>query len=239
MKIEKYLNLERIAAARFPHPLLSALSIASIEFALVLVFLVVPNEKIMGAVQRIFYFHVASAMNAYLMIGILLFASTFYLVTKKHTWDLLAAGSAEIGFVLCSIVLATGMIWGHSAWNTWWRWEPRLVSFLVLWFILFSYVVFRSASNGMPQRARYCSVIGILAALNVPIVIFSIKLLDHSEQLHPEVVADKGLGDVRFVYAFITSTVAVMFLSFWMLAARARQQVLAWHVAEHEQARQQ
>src|SRR5690606_1916510 len=121
-------------------------------------------------------------------------------VTKKHTWDLLAAGSAEIAFVLCSIVLATGMIWGHSAWNTWWRWEPRLVSFLVLWFILFSYVVFRSASSGMHERASYSAVIGILAALNVPIVIFSIKLLDHSEQLHPEVVADQGLGDARYVY---------------------------------------
>jgi len=188
----------------------------------------------MGAVQRIFYFHVATAMNSYLMIGALLFCSAFYLVTKNDLWDMLAASAAEISFVLCSIVLATGMIWGHSAWNTWWRWEPRLVSFLVLWFILFSYVIFRGASKSLYERGTYSAIIGIVSALNVPIVMFSIKLLDHREQLHPEVVAEQGLGDVRFVYTFIAATVAVLFFSLWLFVIRARQQLLDWHIAKHE-----
>ena len=181
------------------------------------VFAVVPNERVMGAVQRIFYFHVGAAMGAYLMIAVLFVASICYLNSRSFKWDALGEAAASVGFVFCSIVLASGMIWGHSAWNTWWRWEPRLVSFLVLWLLLFSYTVLRSFTADSSQRRNFAAVLGILAAVNVPIVIFSIKLLDQAQQLHPEVVAQQGLRDESFVVALVICIAAMLAASLWLL----------------------
>ena len=193
------------------------LAIATVCYALYFIFMVVPNERIMGAVQRIFYFHVASAFISYLMIAVLFVGSVLYLVKKKNYFDLLAASAAEIAFLLCTIVLISGMIWGNAAWNTWWRWEPRLVSFLVLWLILLSYLLLRAFTESHQQQKIFSAVLGILSAINVPIVIYSIKLLEQTEQLHPEVVAKQGLQDSSFIYGLLYSTIALFFLGLWLL----------------------
>lgn len=190
------------------------------------IFMVVPSEQVMGAVQRIFYFHVGSALTAYLMIAVLFVASCFYLSSKKTEWDLLADSSASLAFVFSSIVLATGIIWGHSAWNVWWRWEPRLVSFLVLWLVLFSYIILRSFMQGEAKERVFAAVLGVIAAINVPVVIFSIKLLSHREQLHPEVVAKQGLADPRFGTALLLAVLALSMFSTWLLCLKVVQKIL-------------
>lgn len=194
----------------------------------VMVFTIVPNEAVMGAVQRIFYFHVGAASSSYLTIFLLFVSSVFYLLGRKTAWDMLAQASAEVSLLLCSIVLVTGMIWGHSAWNVWWRWEPRLVSFLVLWLILFSYVVMRGFTGHDTRFRNFAAVVGIISAVNVPIVIFSIKFLNQTEQLHPEVVArEGGLSDERFVWALIISILAMTAVSVWFAIVRFTGLVLA------------
>jgi heme exporter protein C len=207
--IDKLLDPERLTKSVLIK-VLSALSLVGVSLGLYLVFMVVPNEQVMGAVQRIFYFHVASALAAYAVIFILLFASSFYLLTKKDAWDALAEAAATVSLLFCSVVLASGMIWGHSAWNTWWRWEPRLVSFLVLWLILFSYVVLRAFSEDHSRQRSFAAVLGIIAAVNVPIVIVSVKFLSQADQLHPEVVGKQGLKTASFVYALVTCIVAMV-----------------------------
>lgn len=196
---------------------LALLSVSSMMVALYYVFNIVPDEQVMGAVQRIFYFHVGSALSAYIFLFLLFVASAAVLTTRSSWWDTLAYAVGEIAFALCSIVLATGMIWGHSAWNTWWRWEPQLVSFLVLWLVLFSYLVLRRVLAGDPRAGVLSAVVGIVAAINVPIVVFSVKLLVSSETLHPNGVVSQGLRDSRFVVGLLLATVAVMSLSFWIL----------------------
>ena len=192
-----------------------------------MVFMVVPSERVMGAAQRIFYFHVASAMSCYLCVAVLFFSSLAYLANGRSFWDQLAEASAGVALLFASIVLCSGMIWGHSAWNVWWRWEPRLVSFLVLWFLLLSYVSFRPLVEDEVKRRRLSSVLGLIIALNVPLVVFSIKLLSASEQLHPEVVADKGLKEASFVYALLLCTLALSAFAVWMMSLRFRQLSLA------------
>jgi heme exporter protein C len=141
-----------------------------------------------------------------------------YLATRIDAWDALAEAAAVVGLLFCSIGLASGMIWGHSAWNVWWRWEPRLVSFLVLWLILLAYVLQRGFSLSHARQKNFAAVLGILSAVNVPIVIFSIKLLDHTEQLHPEVVAKQGLRDASYLYTFALSNVALLMFAIWLLS---------------------
>jgi ABC-type transport system involved in cytochrome c biogenesis permease subunit len=88
-----------------------------------LIFLVVPNERVMGAVQRIFYVHVGAAFACYAAFGVVLVASVLFLANRSRGADMVGVAAGEVGFLFCTIVLITGMIWGHSAWNTWFRWE--------------------------------------------------------------------------------------------------------------------
>ena len=187
----------------------TAVTTLLVLLSLYLVFFVVPSEATLGPVQRIFYFHVGCAFATYLMIAVIFAGSAWYLVTRSEQADDLARSAGPVACTFCTAVLFSGMIWGHSSWNTWWNWEPRLVSFLVLWLILFSYAIFRLFTKGHERQAEFAAVLGILAAVNVPIVIFSIKLLGQTEQLHPQVIANRGLSDLRFVLAFVLSAVSV------------------------------
>ena len=229
MSVEKYISGETLLGSVWTTKVLPALTVIGICLTHYCVFLVVPNEQVMGPVQRIFYFHVGAAMAAYAMIGVLFVASILYLANRTVQWDFLAESAGAVAFVFCSVVLASGMIWGHSAWNTWWRWEPRLVSFLVLWLLLLSYLLLRSLVADSAKQRNFAAVLGILAAVNVPIVIFSIKLLDQSQQLHPEVVAKQGLRDSSFVYTLILANVSVIVLSIWLMITKLQTVLL-----EHE-----
>lgn len=187
-----------------------------------LVFMVVPNEAVMGAVQRVFYFHVGAALACYGAFGVVFVASLAFLATGSKKADRISAACGEVGFVMCTIVLATGMIWGHSAWNTWFRWEePRLVTFLVLWLIFLSFTVLRNF--GEPNRvASHASVLGILGAASVPLVYVSIKFLPASARLHPEVIERGGLKDPSYWWAFGLSTVALLCLTGYLSWLRYR-----------------
>jgi heme exporter protein C len=195
------------------HSLATVVAFFLVACAQYYVFMVVPNEQVMGAVQRVFYFHVASALACYAAVGVVFVASLTYLATRKDGADLLSVAAGEVGFVLCTVVLATGMIWGHSAWNTWFRWEePRLVTFLVLWLIFLSFTVLRNFGDPA-KTAVHGSVLGILGAITVPIVYVSIKFLPQSARLHPEVIERGGLKDPSYWQAFGLSVVALLALS--------------------------
>ena len=186
------------------------------------IFMVVPNEQIMGAVQRIFYFHVASAFACYAAFFAVFVASVSYLTTRKKNHDIFCVAAGEVGFVLCTIVLITGMIWGHSAWNTWFRWEePRLVTFLVLWLIFLSFTVLRNFGDPA-KTATHGAILGIIGAASVPLVYASIKLLPQSARLHPEVIEHGGLKDPSYWQAFGISVVGMLSLCALLVWARYR-----------------
>ena len=220
MQIEKIISLPFLTRNVWARAIVPGAAFLLVEVSLFVVFAVVPTEQVMGPVQRIFYFHVGAAMSAYLMIAVLFVASLFYLATRKAEWEILGRASAWMGLMLCSIVLVSGMIWGHSAWNTWWRWEPRLVSFLILWLFLLSYNILFSFVQGDQRQGNYGAVLGILIAVNVPIVILSIKFLDHTQQLHPQVIASQGLASPWFVNGLILAMVSLMIFSIWVLALK-------------------
>lgn len=138
-------------------------------FSLNLIFSYADVEKTMLEVQKIFYLHVSAAMTVYLAFGVNFIFSIKYLIKRKSDDDLLAASAAEIGLVFCTIVLLSGPIWAKYAWNTWWTWEARLTSTLVLWLMYIGYFILR---NALPadNRKTYSAVLGIVAFINVPIV---------------------------------------------------------------------
>src|SRR5579859_6874051 len=90
------------------------------------VFIFAPIELTQGAPQKIFYFHVPLAWDAYLAFFFTLAGSVAYLKTSNMRWDVLAYSAAEIGVVFTTLVLISGSIWGKTIWGTWWAWDARL-----------------------------------------------------------------------------------------------------------------
>ena len=114
-----------------PKPLaLKILDVASIVVLGIATYmaLTAPLERVMGAVQKIFYFHVGTAWTA--LLGFI-FAGVFsviYLITKSLKWDRLQVAAIEVSLVFFLITIVLGSIWARPAWNTWWTWDPRLTT---------------------------------------------------------------------------------------------------------------
>lgn len=190
-------------------------------YALYLSFVKAPAERLMGPVQRVFYFHVGSAVAAYCAFAVLLCAALAFLAYRSKLAEVYLRAGSETALLFTTIVLATGMIWGHSAWNTWFRWEPRLVTFLLLWLIALSLVLlWRFAAR--ETAAQHAAVLSILGAVMVPVVVYSIKLLPNMVQLHPEIVENQGLKHPDYYAALFVSMGALVLIQFLFVALRAR-----------------
>ncbi|MGA2602394.1 MAG: cytochrome c biogenesis protein CcsA [Bryobacteraceae bacterium] len=139
------------------------------------VFLIEPDELNQGAIYRIIYIHVPSAMTCATGFFIALCASIGYLWKKDLKYDAVAASVTEVAWVFATIVLVTGSIWGRIAWGIWWAWDPRLTSMLICWLLLVSYLMLRRAVDEPNQRARLCAVLSIFTFTDWIIVWKSIE----------------------------------------------------------------
>ena len=196
---------------QFAFRILLTVAAVTLLYSLHQVFMIVPNERIMGPVQRIFYFHVGSAIACYAGVFGVFVASLWHFATRDPRADSLNKAASEVAFVFATGVLLSGMIWGHSAWNTWFRWEPRLVTFLFLWLLLGSTLVLRSFGD-TERSANHSAVMGILVSISVPLVVFSIRFMPQVAQLHPVVVEQRGLADSRYVTALLWSLASLILL---------------------------
>lgn len=161
--------------------------------ALYMIFMVVPNERTMGEVQRIFYFHVASAMTAFMSFFLVLVGGIGFLVTGKKLWDRMAVATAELGVVFITIVLITGPLWARPVWGHYWVWQDaRLVTSLVLWIYFLVYLFLRRGWSDDPQGLRFAAIIGIVGFLDVPLIYFSVQWWNY---IHPaQVMGPMGGG---------------------------------------------
>jgi heme exporter protein C len=186
--------------------------------ALVAVFVIAPTEVEMGDVQRIFYFHVAAAWTAFLAFFLVFVGSIAYLRTRTLGWDVLAVSAAEIGVVFTTLTLASGSIWARSAWGTWWTWEPRLTTTLMLWLIYVSYLLLRGMVEEPDRRAAFAAVFGIIGFVDVPIVFMSIRWW---RTLHPQVVGTEGFNmETAMLPALFLSVAAFTVVFVYLLLVR-------------------
>ncbi len=163
-----------------------------VPIGLYFAFFYAPLEKIMGLIQKIFYFHVSSAWIGFFAFFITFIMSILYLITKKIIYDDIASASAEIGLIFCTIVIVTGPLWARPTWGVYWTWDPRLTSTLILWFIYVGYVMLRQFMEESQKRAQFSAALGIIGFINVPIVFLSIQWWENT--IHPNVVQKGGGG---------------------------------------------
>jgi heme exporter protein C len=185
-----------------------------------LIFVYAPEEKTMGAVQKVFYAHVASAWIGMLAFAVVFFFSIRYLITRERASSQLALASAEIGTVFITNVLLTGPMWAKPVWNTWWTWDPRLTTTTVMWFMYLAYLILHSG-GASENRRRLAAVYGIIAFINVPIVFFSARWW---RSIHPVVItaAETGLSDLmKITLLFTLGTFTLIYLYFLALRFRS------------------
>jgi len=194
--------------------------------ALVFAWLVVraPIDGAQGVIQKILYVHPACAFAAYAGFGLTAFGGALYLWRGDDAWDRLAAASAEVGVVFCTLVVLTGPIWAKGTWGHWWSWDPRLVVTLVLWFIYLAYMLLRSFTEGDERTARFAAVYGIVGLAAVPLNYAAIDLFG-GRAIHPENLGSGSLGaGMGWPFAAGVATALVAFA--WLLLLRLEVEAL-------------
>ena len=194
-------------------PILIGLGVAAMGNALWFVFEYAPIEARMGVIQKIFYFHVASAWLSYVGYLMAFIGSIVYLYGKGDKADLVAQTGAEIGVLFGLIVVITGPLWARPVWGVWWRWDPRLTTMALTVLVFGAYVVLRSYGGGGEGVRRFAAVLAVFGAPNIYFVHFAVKKW---RGVHPDVV--KGGGLASEMWTAMWFTVAALGLVFWMLA---------------------
>lgn len=184
-------------------------------------FLFAPTDAIQGDVQRIFYIHAPIAIASYLAGGVVALAGVIYLLTRAAIWDVIARCSAEIAVLFTTLMLATGSLWGKPIWGTWWSWDARLTTALILWFIYVGYLMLRSYIAEPERAARYSVVVGVLGALDIPLVHVSVEWW---RTLHPQGIIDSASGlpalPESMLVVFVAGTLTMLLMYGLFLALR-------------------
>ena len=187
--------------------ILDIVSILLLAVAAYLALIYAPEELVMGQVQRVFYFHVATAWTALLGFVAAGAAGIIYLVTKNPKWDIVEVAAVEISLVFFFITIVLGSIWARPIWNTWWTWDPRLTTAAVTELIYVAYFMLREGIEDPDRRARFGAVYTIFGSFSAPITFFAIRLF---RTIHPVVI---GSGDPSAQGTFdMTSRMLVAFM---------------------------
>ena len=164
--------------------------------ALYLVLFYAPREAVMGDVQRVFYFHVSVGWVGGLAFLVTAIAGGIYLARGDHRWDQIALASVEIGLLFTLANIISGSVWARPIWNTWWTWDPRLVTASIMELVYIAYVLLRQGVEDPDRQARFGAVYGIVGFISVPMTFLSIRIF---RTIHPVVI---GSGDPTAMGSF-------------------------------------
>jgi len=197
-----------------------------------------PREAVMGDVQRVFYFHVASGWVGALAFLVAAAAGVIYLARGNRRWDSVGLASVEIGLAFTLANLISGSVWARPIWNTWWTWDPRLVTASVMELVYFAYLLLRQGIEDPNRRARFAAVYAIVGFLSVPLTFLSIRIF---RTIHPVVVGNndptaQGTFDMTppMLQTFLFSLLVFTVLYVALLWHRVRMQSLAEAVEERK-----
>jgi heme exporter protein C len=201
-------------------------------------FIYAPTDAIQGDVQRIFYIHAPMAMIAYVAGGVVALAGLVYLKTRNMFWDVIARCSAEIAVLFTTLVLITGSLWGKPVWGTWWSWDARLTTTLILWFIYVGYLMLRSYIGEPERAARYSVLVGLLGAIDIPLVHVSVEWW---RTLHPQGIIDSASGSPALpgsmLLVFALGTLTMFLLYFLLMGLRVHLELTREAVTRIEEQR--
>lgn len=199
-----------------PSWLMPAVVAAGLFAALYLTFFVAPREATMGEVQRIFYFHVASAFAALIgWVGCAIASLAYLIIVARptqqplaRTIDRLSFALGEVGVLFGAIVLITGPLWAKPVWQVYWTWEPRLVLMLLTQFLFIGYLVLRAYAKQDVAGKKLAAGIAVIGGPAVYLIHVAVELWGGN---HPQVVSGEGGGlqhpDMQLTFAFTVGAI--------------------------------
>ena len=167
--------------------ILDGVTLVLFAIAVGLVFFYAPEEAVMGLVQKVFYFHVATAWVGLLGFMGAMVTGITYLRTSNRKWDVAGMASIEISLVFFLITIIMGSIWARPIWNTWWTWDPRLTTATIVELVYAAYLLLRQGIEDPDRRARFGAVYAILGSISVPLTFLSIRIF---RTIHPVVIGN-------------------------------------------------
>ncbi|MBD3679213.1 MAG: heme ABC transporter permease [Rhodobacteraceae bacterium] len=166
MSIWEYANPKKFMTTTAPVlPWMVALSALCLVVGLVWGFFFTPDDYRQGSTVKIIYIHVPSAMMAINIWAMMLVTSLIWLIRRHHVSALAARAAAPVGIAMTLIALVTGAIWGQPMWGTWWAWDPRLTSFLILFLFYLGYVALWEAIDNPDTAADLTSVLCLVGSV--------------------------------------------------------------------------
>ena len=192
-----------------------------------MIFFFAPTEATMGEVQRIVYFHVSVAWCGLAGCVAMGCCGAMFLVHRRLKWDFWSQAAGEVGWLCATLTLMTGSAWAHEAWGTWWTWEPRLTSSLVLWIIYAGIFLVRSSVEDPLRRARIGGVLAVVGMVDVPLVLMATRWFRGVHPVSPEM-------DPRMRWVLLASVISFTALFTYLTWQRRRQLELSERAAQLE-----
>lgn len=194
-----------------------------------------PPDYYQGEVVRIIYVHVPAAQSAMLAYTVLFGGSIWYLWKRDPVVDNMCHAAAGIGVFFTAVALLTGSIWAKPTWNTWWTWDPRLISFAVLFLILIGYLMLRTFLDDHEKEATYSAVLAIIGFIDLPIVHFSVEWWRSLHQ--PLSVSTRGVSIAPDMFIPLLLMSAGFYLLFTYMLMVRTQMLYLKHLLEAKQGR--
>jgi heme exporter protein C len=210
-----------LALAGWLTPLLMVSGLLVTAAALVWGFTHVPPDRLMGETVRIIFIHVPTAwlgMGGWTAIAV---SSLVFLVWRHPLAAIAARGAALPGLVFTLICLATGSIWGRPTWGTWWVWDGRLTSMLVLAFLYIAYIALAQAAQREGVSQRIPAIFGLLGAINIPIINRSVVWWNSLHQ-PPSITMGKSAIDGVFLAPLLVAVIGFSLIFGGVVLARMR-----------------
>lgn len=204
--------------------ILGAVTLVGLAVFLLFALVLSPPEVDQREAVRLLYLHVPIAVLTYVAFITTATGSVMWLWRRSPGWDLLAGAAAEIGVIFCGLTLVIGMLWGQPIWGTFWTWDARLTTTALLFLLYVGYLVVRQLPIEPDRRRRYAAWVGILAAVDIPIVHYSVEWwrgLHQGRTLDP---IDTKIDDLM-LFTLVLSFVVFVLVYSWLVLHRFR---LAW-----------
>jgi len=218
----------RIANAIYPWA--AGLSVILFLIGLPIALITSPPDYQQSETVRIMYVHVPSAWLALMIYGIMAGGSAAFLIWRHPMANLAAKASAPMGAVFTGLALITGMLWGQPMWGTFWVWDGRLTSFLILFFLYLGYLALGDAFEDSERGDKAAAILCLVGSVNIPIIHFSVEWWNTLHQ--PSIVKLGGDGvkstvDGSILLPLFLMLGAFTFYYFAVLVLRLRSELLA------------
>ncbi|QIZ79238.1 heme ABC transporter permease [Thalassovita gelatinovora] len=209
-------------------PWVSLLALVALVGGLVWGFFFTPDDYKQGSTVKIIYLHVPSALMAINVWIMMLVASLIWIVRRHHVSALAAKAAAPIGATMTLIALITGAIWGQPMWGTWWEWDPRLTSFLILFLFYLGYMALWSAIENDDTAADLTSILCLVGSVFALLSRYAVNFWNQGLHQGASLSMDKeeNVADV-FYYPLLLSIAGFILLFIALVFLRTQTEIRA------------